>query len=102
MVIFDEQKNTLRCVFEGNLITTVCAEMEPLIVKRVDELMKKHARIKLIFDLKNAEIVTSAFIRICLVQYKKVGKYDFSIKNASKDIREVFELAGLKGMIRML
>lgn len=98
---FQENGDTLRCLFQGDLNSLACRELEPAIAEHVAEARKKHAPLQLVFDLAQSHFVTSAFIRICIAQCKVVGIQHFRIEHADEEVKGVFEIAGLTEMMRI-
>ena len=91
---FSENDNTLHCLFSGRLDWTVCSEIERDLLQRVSKFKDNHGNVELTFDLGEVIYVSSAFLRICLICYKTIGKNCFSITNTSEDIYNVFRISG--------
>jgi anti-anti-sigma regulatory factor len=91
---FSEDDNTLHCLFSGRLDWTVCSEIERDLLQRVSNFKDNRGDVRLTFDLADVVYVSSAFLRICLICYKAVGKNCFSITNPSEDIYNVFRISG--------
>ena len=91
---FSENNDTLYCLFSGRLDWTVCSEIERDLLQRVTSFKSNHGNVKLTFDLADVVYVSSAFLRICLICCKTIGKNCFSITNTSEDIHNVFRISG--------
>jgi anti-anti-sigma factor len=86
---FLKNENALVCQFASHLNTAVCNEIEPHIL---EEIGKGHEQV--VFDLSEVEFVSSAFLRLCLKSYNKLGSDSFSIINTSPVVKKVFMVAG--------
>jgi anti-anti-sigma factor len=91
---FSEIDNTLHCLFSGRLDWTVCSEIERDLLQRVSNFKDSRGNVQLTFDLADVVYVSSAFLRICLICCKTIGKHGFSITNTSEDIHNVFRISG--------
>jgi len=96
---FEETNDTVYCRFDGNLNTTVCADIAPTLAERIDAALAQHPEVNVVFDLKDTPYVVSAFLRLCVLYCKKVGKERFRVENASEDVRNIFDIAGLTGFL---
>jgi anti-anti-sigma factor len=94
---FEEESNTLNCIFEGRLDTersfTISEPVDSQINKKTDG--DPGPGFKVVFDIAKVDYIASSFIRICIQSAKKVGKENFSIKNSSPVIKKTFKIAGL-------
>ncbi|MFZ2657541.1 MAG: STAS domain-containing protein [Victivallales bacterium] len=76
--------------FEGRMDTSACSVIE----KEVDGQVGKAGQ-PVVFDLKNVDFVSSAFLRFCISAAKKTGAGKFQVTNASPQIKKVFKIAGM-------
>jgi hypothetical protein len=90
MVEYFEENGSLRCVFQRALDTETCGKIADSLYARIDA-----AKLPVIFDMQNVEIVASAFFRICLVVGKKAGGDKLTIKKVSSPCMRMFKIAGL-------
>jgi anti-anti-sigma factor len=93
-MIFLESGNTLHCFFSGRLDGSVCSVIEPALHERVTGFIKNRETIGVVFDLSDVVYVSSAFLRICLIHCKLVGKNNFFVNHTSEDIHKVFHISG--------
>lgn len=86
---FRKEGGTLYALFTGRLGANECPLIE-------DELEKHLADIpqSVVFDLKEADFVSSAFLRVCIRTGKRLETGRLSITNASPLIKEVLMAAG--------
>lgn len=98
---FEVIDNRLRCRFDNQLNTSVCAEIAGPLESRIDEFKKERPDGDIEFDMGETEYICSAFIRLCLFQCKSVGRDHFLLRNLSEDVRQVFDIAGLTGVLRI-
>ncbi|MFC1566597.1 STAS domain-containing protein [bacterium] len=81
--------SNLTFYFQGRLDTEACANDEKKIDERIADVV-----MPIVFDLKEAVYISSAFLRICIKVGKKIGKEKFTIINVSPQILKVFKIAG--------
>jgi anti-anti-sigma factor len=91
---FSENGNTLLCTFVGRLDGNVCSAIEQDLVHRITHFKANREDVRLIFDLSDVVYVSSAFLRICLMYLKSVGKNSFAVVNVSEEILKVFHITG--------
>jgi anti-anti-sigma factor len=96
--IFDHHQNTLNCKFTGKLDTELSMKIQKELEFEVDEkLQKEHTeKFRVVFDFKEVDFITSAFIRLCILIAKKAGKANFSIAGTNPFIKKTFKIAGLE------
>ncbi len=63
---------------------------------------KPHEKLEVYFNLEKVNFITSAFIRICIISAKTVGKENFSIINSSPLIKKTLKIAGLETLMNVL
>ncbi|MDR0327687.1 MAG: STAS domain-containing protein [Planctomycetaceae bacterium] len=98
---FSETGDTLYCLFSGRLDWMVSSEIERELLRRVSDFKEGRESVHLTFDLSEVVYVSSAFLRLCLICYKIVGKNSFNIINASDDIHSVFSISGFAEMMNV-
>ncbi len=93
-MIFEENEDTLRCVFTGDLDSQVCGDIEAPLGKKIAGFMKERDVSYLVFDLTDVRYICSAFLRLCLTHCKEVGTRHFRIENPSTEVNQVFQITG--------
>ncbi len=112
--IYELEKQTLFCKFSDRMDS----ENSPLAAQKInekldelsreykDELKKftendieKYEKLKIVFDLENVEFVSSSFIRICIINAKRVKPGNFYIVNTQPLIKKTFKIAGLGNLM---
>ncbi len=95
--IYNQNDHTLSCKFAGNLNTDRSLTLQPEIEEQITVrfIAQSDIRLKVIFDFASVDFVTSAFIRLCVLYVKKVGREHFSIINSNPFIKKTFKIAGL-------
>jgi anti-anti-sigma factor len=96
--IFDESTNTLRGEFTGRMDTIKSNEALEVFNRECEGLLNPglpRNAIRICFDLKGVDYISSSFLRLCLIAAKAVREGNFSIINTSPDILKVFKITGL-------
>ncbi|MFC1617231.1 STAS domain-containing protein [Candidatus Margulisiibacteriota bacterium] len=93
---FEEKEGKLYCVFSGRLDTEACIEYQD----QIDEKIKE-ASVKVLFNFKEVDYISSSFLRICLKSSKELGQDRFAIINVSPNIKKVFKIAGFDRIINI-
>lgn len=101
LLTFEEDKNTLRCRFAGELNSDRCSEIEGDLATHITRSIKAEPSRRLVFDLSGTPYISSAFLRLCLFYCKKVGTENFVIEGASADLKKVFDIAGFTDLMRV-
>lgn len=101
LLTFEEDKNTLRCRFAGELNSDRCAELEEDLAARIVPSIAAEPLRAIVFDLIETRYISSAFLRLCLFYCKKVGAERFAIEGASFDLKKVFEISGFTELMRV-
>lgn len=87
MVGYDEKNGELVCSFSGRLDSAATAELCEEVLERV------RAAETVIFDLRDVDYVSSAFLRLCFRAAKEKDQ-SFSIVNENPSILKVLKIAG--------
>ena len=89
MFDFIENEQTLTIRFPQKMDTFSSQKLE-------EELKQKHpvSGKKMVFDLEGISFISSAFLRICFKAYKDSGEGNFSLINATSDVKKVLMIAG--------
>ena len=92
----DLQGDTLTVSLDGRLDTTTSPDFEAELKSNLDGVKK------LVFDFEKLEYISSAGLRVMLSAQKIMNKQgEMSIKNASDDVLEVFEITGFIDIINI-
>ncbi len=100
-MIFEETVDTLYCRFEKNVNTTLCTEVASQLRDRITDAQQRIPGLNVVFDMAGTEYICSAFLRLCILHGKQVGFSGFRVENVSDDVRRVFEITGLTGMLSL-
>lgn len=89
-----EQNGSLECVFSGSLSTDFCQKNEQTLNEKLSDQTGS-----VLFDFKDVDYVSSAFLRVCLHALKTLGKDRFRIANASPEVKKIFTMVGFDAMV---
>ncbi|MFH1653579.1 MAG: STAS domain-containing protein [Pseudomonadota bacterium] len=94
---FEPQGSTVTCMFKGRMDSTASMEANKQISAKLDEISKEVdlKNIKVVFNLKEVDYISSAFMRICLQTVQTITQENFSIKETSPFVMKVFKMTGL-------
>ncbi|MGL4943024.1 MAG: STAS domain-containing protein [Thermoguttaceae bacterium] len=101
LLTFEEDKNTFRCRFAGELNSDRCSEIESELATAITRSITAEPSRRLVFDLSGVPYISSAFLRLCLFYCKKLGTEKFAIEGASSDLKKVFEIAGFTELMKV-
>ena len=90
IVTFSEENGTLVCAFKGKLDSVVSDLVEENVFDKIQQ-----AHLPVTFDLKDAEYVSSAFLRLSIKAARAAKNMTINIINAKPDIKEVYVMTGL-------
>ena len=96
---FEEIDGTIYCRFDESMNTNVCADASTMLEDTIDAALIQTPGIKVVFDMSETRYIASAFLRLCVLYNKKVGKENFRVENVSEDVRNVFNITGLTSML---
>ena len=96
---FEEIDDTIYCRFEESMNTNVCAEAGTLLEDQIGAALTRTPGIKVVFDMSETHYIASAFLRLCVLYHKKVGKDNFRVENVSESVRNVFDVTGLTSIL---
>lgn len=96
MLSISEKKGYVECQFTGRMDTIASRE---LIEDIRAELKRKPD--KIIFDLKDVNYISSAFLRICIEVAQTMPEDSLSVINTDPMIKKTFKVAGLEEMIHV-
>jgi len=97
---YDASAATLRCALKGRMDTQRSDEMGKILNSKLAEIKegRKDAKepLKVVFDLKEVDYVSSGFLRLCLSTAKGLEKGQFSIINTDPFVKKIFKVAELE------
>ncbi len=91
IVSYIKKEDLLICQFDGRLDSVVSEIIEDDLLNHVLD-----ASCATVFDFKNVDYVSSAFLRICVKAARITPSMKVDIINASPEIKEVYEMTGLE------
>lgn len=94
IVTYSEIDGNLICKFSGRLDSVVSQIIENDLINRIQ--ITRHP---VIFDLKDVDYISSAFLRAVISSARVIPSMKLKIINAIPDIKEIFEAAGLSKII---
>lgn len=108
---FDPETNILTCVFSGRMDGPASEDGNRMIREELKEVGKREAAdtdqapalagLKIVFDLKGVDYVSSVFFRICIAMSREVKKGNFSVSNTSPFVKKIFKMAGLEEILNV-
>jgi len=106
-IAFDDELQVLKCLFSGRLDIVGSSRDEEAIIGFIDQGAPGRnnpppAEFAVLFDLAEAEYISSAFLRLCLSLARHDRIREFSIVNSSPSARKVFSVAGLDRVLKIL
>lgn len=96
MLNFLKEEGVLRCIFSGRIDTEAAVKIEN---ELFDAVIK--SKDPVIFDLKDVDYVSSAFLRICVKAARASHGTRITIINASRSVAEVYKQTGLDRIFSM-
>ena len=88
-------QNSVEFSFKGRMDTSECMKISK------DVLSKASKNKTVTFNLSNVEIITTAFLRLCVETSKQVGGNNFCVSKAPPNIIKIFSIAGLDKYIHL-
>ena len=103
---YDRDTNTLTFIFSGHMDSARCMPMAQTVENKVMEHAGDSAQInkplKVAFDLKEVDFISSAFIRICMMVLAKVKTGNLTVQNAGPFIKKTIKISGLENQLMVL
>jgi len=103
---YDQDANTLTFIFSGHMDSASCMPMAQTVESKVSEHAGAPAQInkpfKVVFDLKEVDFISSAFIRICMMVLAKVKTGNLIMQNAGPFIKKTIKISGLENQLMVL
>ena len=96
---FEEIDGTIYCRFDESMNTSVCTDAGALLEDHIGTALTRTPGIKIVFDMSETHYIASAFLRLCVLYHKKVGKDNFRVENVSESVRNVFDVTGLTSVL---
>ena len=90
IVNYKTDKDKLTCIFAGRLDSVVSEIIEDDVFDHI-----QGAKCETVFDFKEVEYVSSAFLRVSIKAARAVPSMTITIINALPVIQEVYEMTGL-------
>jgi len=90
VVTYREENGILTCIFSGKFDTVVSESISNDVFDHIQQ-----AKEAVVFDFKNVDYVSSAFLRISIRCARAVPGMKIKIINSLPDIKEVFRVSGL-------
>lgn len=78
--------------FQGRLDSAACAGLHARVLEQIADVQAGQS---LRFDLAGSDFVASAFLRLCVIAARELGRERFAVTNLAPLVREVFTMAGL-------
>jgi acetyl-CoA synthetase len=101
---FSAPSNTLTCSFGKKLDANITNELSSQMKSKIDEIIgkdKKSDDLKIIFELKNTDYISSLFLRLVVMTAGRVSKNNFQVKNVNQFISDLFKTSGLDQFIEL-
>lgn len=103
---YDLEANALTFIISGHMDSVRSASLAPLI----ENELKKHAGqplladkpLKITFDLKDVDFISSAFVRICMVTAAALKSGNLILQNAGPFIKKTIKISGLENYLTIL
>jgi anti-anti-sigma factor len=103
---YDQDTNTLTFIFSGHMDSARCMPMAQAVESKVAEHAGGSAQInkplKAVFDLKEVDFISSAFIRICMMVLARVKTGNLTVQNAGPFIKKTIKISGLENQLMVL
>ena len=96
MLNIDRKANgsELTVTLEGRLDTTTAPTLENELKESIDGVEK------LVFDLENLQYISSAGLRVLLSAQKTMNRQgSMIVRNASEDVKEIFDVTGFSDIL---
>ena len=94
--------NALHCAFSGKLDGFTCSEIEQELLSHTTLFRENCKDAQLVFDLTEVVFISSSFLRLCLIHHRTFGKSSFTVRNVSKEIRDVFHISGFAAIMNII
>ncbi|MFH1798072.1 MAG: STAS domain-containing protein [Candidatus Omnitrophota bacterium] len=95
MFRFIIKNENLICRFAKHMDSLACAKWEEKGYKKIHD-----KKMPVIFDLNKVEYVSSLFLNVCVKALKRAGQDNFTVINASENVKKIFTISGLDKLIK--
>ena len=103
---YDQGANTLTFIFSGHMDSARCMPMAKSVDDKVTERaggpVQINQPLKVVFDLKEVDFISSAFIRICMMVLARVKTGNLTVQNAGPFIKKTIKISGLENQLMVL
>lgn len=103
---YDQNTNILTFIFSGHLDSARSAPLTSQVEAKMAECIPSPPQpgkpFKVVFDLKEVDFISSAFIRICMMVFAKVKAGNLILQNANPFIKKTIKISGLEGQLTVL
>ena len=103
---YDQEANLLTFIFAGHMDSARCTPLAPFIEnelkKRINPSSSADKLLRIAFDLKDVDFISSAFIRICIVTAAALKSGNLILQNASPLIKKTLKISGLENLMTIL
>ena len=101
---YDKAEEKLIFKFSGNLDSNNCPAIKDTIENELEKIFgttKISKDFKIVFDLEKSEYVSSVFLRIILMNAKKVNRGNFTVVNANPFVKQLLHTTGFDQLIKL-
>lgn len=103
-ITYDATAGLIACALEPRMATAESTSFSAAIEAQLSAIAQAGqdiAKTRIVFDMSAVEYVSSAFLRICVVLAKTVGKENFSIERTSPTVNKIFKMAGFDDLLNV-
>lgn len=103
---YDQEANIMTFIFAGHMDSARCMPMAQAVETKVTECAADRSQankpFKVVFDLKDVDFISSAFIRICMMVFARVKTGNLIVQNANPFIKKTIKISGLENQLTVL
>ncbi len=96
MFRFSIKNKKLICRFPKRMDSDACAKWEGKGYKKIRE-----KKLPVVFDLNKVDYISSLFLSLCVKALKETGRDNFTVINASANVKKIFTIPGLDKLIKI-
>lgn len=96
MIEYRSDEGKFTCLFSGRMDTEESTRVGNELFEKV-----KGQDLPVVFDLKDVDYVSSAFLRICLRVAREMGDDRFSVEHVKPTVKKVFKIAGFDKIMKI-
>lgn len=104
VISYDEKAGVLACELAARMATAESTEFSASIeaqLAAIAEQGRDITTVRIVLDMSAVEYVSSAFLRICVMLAKSVGKRNLSIVKTSPTVNKIFKMAGFDELLNV-